>query len=67
MQMQIYDKTAVPPLVATLSMLFQTNPQTKVLIANAVRNIDTFSTFLEACGESIGHGSRKRTDLLTVE
>ncbi|KAK5137828.1 hypothetical protein LTR08_006596 [Meristemomyces frigidus] len=47
-----YDKVAISALVATLRFLFDVRPQVKVIIAGAVRNIETFETFRHACMRS---------------
>jgi predicted nicotinamide N-methyase len=48
---QTYEKMAISALAASLRMLFQINPNINVLIAGAVRNWDTFNSFVFACGE----------------
>jgi hypothetical protein len=42
---------AISALAASLRMLFQLKPDIHVLIAGAVRNWDTFNSFVFACGK----------------
>ncbi|KAH9832701.1 putative nicotinamide n-methyltransferase protein [Teratosphaeria destructans] len=44
-----YDKIAISSLVATLRLLFDLRPKLQVIISGAVRNIETFETFRQAC------------------
>jgi hypothetical protein len=48
---QTYEKMAISALAASLRMLFQLKPDIHVLIAGAIRNWDTFNSFVFACGE----------------
>ncbi|KAF2481342.1 putative methyltransferase-domain-containing protein [Neohortaea acidophila] len=47
-----YEKPAIAALITTLRLLFNLLPGLKVLIAGAVRNIETFETFRQACVRS---------------
>ncbi|KAK3068111.1 hypothetical protein LTR53_014574 [Teratosphaeriaceae sp. CCFEE 6253] len=44
-----YDKPGISALVATLRTLFDMRPGLKVIISGAIRNVETFDTFREAC------------------
>ena len=46
---QTYEKTAIAALVETLRALFVLRPGLQILISGAVRNLETFETFREAC------------------
>ena len=46
----IYDSNSIPGLVATMRDLFELYPSVQILISATVRNEDTLSVFLKACG-----------------
>lgn len=57
---QTYEKNAIAALVETLKVLFERRPGLQVLISGAVRNLDTFETFRDACCKfSRRHPGRK--------
>ncbi|TID14572.1 gb [Venturia nashicola] len=47
-----YDPTIIPPLISTLRELCSINENMEILIAATVRQTDTLSIFLHACGRS---------------
>jgi protein-lysine N-methyltransferase EEF2KMT len=46
---QTYDKVAISALVATLRNFFDLRPTIQIFISGAVRNVETYETFLQAC------------------
>jgi len=44
-----YDRTWHPALISTFGELFDLHPATKILIASAVRNEETYKEFLDRC------------------
>lgn len=48
---QIYDKGAISALIATLCYLHNLRPSVHVILSEAIRNIETFETFRQACSK----------------
>jgi protein-lysine N-methyltransferase EEF2KMT len=57
---QTYDKVAISALVATLRNFFDLRPTIQIFISGAVRNVETYETFLHACSTYLetGHGMK---------